>query len=250
MKRYALIAVSCVFSLAARAAVPEYVTQAIANADRPAADTARDAARHVVALLVFSGAKPGDRIADLVPGGGYFTRLFSNVAGAKGHVYAVIPAEMQKNPKMVKATEAIVQMPAFANVSEEIDPIDDTGARAFASGPLDLVWTSDNYHDLYGAFGAQHAAAADAAIFRALKPGGVFVVIDHVAMPGATTAPTTLHRIDPETVKAQVLAAGFVLDGTTDVLANPADTHMLKVFDPAIKGHTDQFAFRFRKPAK
>ncbi len=238
-------------ALALSAAVPDYVTQAIANKDRPADDVARDGARHVLALLVFSGAKPGDRIADFVPAGGYFTRLFSNIAGPKGHVFAVIPEELRKIPKMVLPTEAIAKQPEFANVTEEIEPTDNTGATALASGQLDLVWTSDNYHDLYGFFGAQHAAAADAAIFRALKPGGMFVVVDHVALPGASaTAPKTLHRIDPETVKAQVLAAGFVLDGTTDVLANPADTHTLKVFDPSVRGHTDQFAFRFRKPGK
>ena len=238
-------------ALALSAAVPDYMAQAIANKDRPTDDVARDTNRHVLALLVFSGAKPGDRIADFVPGSGYFTRLFSNVAGPKGHVFAVIPQELSKTPKMVLPTEAIVKQPEFANVTEEIEPVDSTGAGALASGQLDLVWTSDNYHDLYGFFGAQHAAAADAAVFRALKPGGVFVVVDHVALPSASdTAPKTLHRIDPETVKAQVLAAGFVLDGTTDVLANPADTHTLKVFDAAIKGHTDQFAFRFRKPGK
>ncbi len=247
MKRLAAALAALVLS----AAVPDYVTQAIASKDRPADDVARDTDRHVLALLVFSGARPGDRIADFVPGGGYFTRLFSNLAGPKGHVFAVIPAELGKTPKMVLPTEAIVKQPEFANVTEEVEPVDDTGARALASGQLDLVWTSDNYHDLYGFFGAQHAAAADAAIFRALKPGGVFVVVDHVALAGASdTAPKTLHRIDPETVKAQVLAAGFVLDGTTDVLANPADAHTLKVFDPAVKGHTDQFAFRFRKPGK
>ncbi len=238
-------------ALALTAAVPDSVTQAIANKDRPADDVARDGNRHALALLVFSGAKPGDRIADFVPEGGYFTRLFSNIAGPKGHVFAVIPQELSKIPKMVLPTEAIVKQPAFANVTEEIEPSDDTGAAALKSGPLDLVWTSDNYHDLYGFFGPQHAAAAVASIFRALKPGGVFVVVDHVALPGASgTAPKTLHRIDPETVKAQVLAAGFVFDAKTDVLANPADTHVLKVFDPAVRGRTDQFAFRFLKPSQ
>ncbi len=247
MKRLAAV----LAALALAAAVPDYVTQAIANKDRPAEDVARDTNRHTLALLVFSGAKPGDRIADFVPAGGYFTRLFSNIAGPKGHVFAVVPQELAHNPKMVQPTEALAKQPEFANVTQEIEPTDDTGAKALASGQLDLVWTSDNYHDMYGFFGAQHAAAADAAIFRALKPGGIFVVVDHVALPGASaTAPTTLHRIDPETVKAQVLAAGFVLDATTDVLANPADTHTLKVSDPAVKGHTDQFAFRFRKPGK
>jgi predicted methyltransferase len=113
-----------------------------------------------------------------------------------------------------------------------------------------MAWTSDNYHDIYGFFGADHAAAADAAIFSALKPGGVFIVIDHAALPGASaTAPTTLHRIDPATVKAQVEAAGFKLEAESPILANPADPHTQKVFDPAIRGRTDQFVFKFRKPA-
>ncbi len=239
-------------SLPARAAVPEYDSRALAAPGRPAADTARDAARHTLALLVFSGAKPGDRVADFVPGSGFFTRLFSQVVGAKGHVYAITPAELAAaKPALAAGVAALAAEPAYANVTAVVEPTAQTGAKALAEGPLDLVWTSDNYHDLYGFFGAAKAAAADAAIFRALKPGGVFVVIDHVALPGtSSTAPGRLHRIDPETVKAQVLAAGFVLDTTTDVLANPADPHTARVFDPAIKGRTDQFAFRFRKPAK
>jgi predicted methyltransferase len=77
----------------------------------------------------------------------------------------------------------------------------------------------------------------------------VFVVLDHSGLPGSSaTAPTTLHRIDEATVKAQVLAAGFVLVGESDVLRNPADTRTLAVFDPAIRGHTDQFVLKFRKP--
>ena len=250
MKRLAAAAFLCT-SLAAHAAVPEYVTAAVAAKDRPPEDTTRDASRHVVALLVFSGIKPGDRVADFVPAGGYFTRLFSSIVGPKGRVYGVIPKELANIPKMVNPVAAMVKQPQFANVTEEIEPTDETATKAAADGKLDLVWTSDNYHDMYGFFGPSHAAAADAAIFSALKPGGTFVVVDHVALPGTSdTAPKTLHRIDPETVKAQVLAAGFVLDGTTDVLANPADPHTIKVFDPSIKGHTDQFAFRFRKPAK
>ncbi len=239
-------------ALSARAAVPEYDAKAIAAPDRPAADTARDAARHTLALLVFSGAKPGDRVVDFVAGGGFFTRLFSSIVGPKGHVYAVTPSELAaKVPKMVQQLAALAAQPAFSNVTAVVEPTAQTGTKALSEGAMDLVWTSDNYHDVYGFFGPAQAAALDAAIFRALKPGGIFVVIDHVALPGASaTAPQTLHRIDPETVKAQVLAAGFVLDTTTDVLANPADPHTAKVFDPSIKGHTDQFAFRFHKPAK
>ena len=237
----------------AGAAVPDYDTQAVQSHDRPAADTARDDARHTLALLVFSEAKPSDRIVDAVPGAGFFTRLFSHVVGPKGHVFAVTPAELAKaKPSLASSIAALAAQPGYGNVTAVVEPTAAIGTAAAAQGGgVDLVWTSDNYHDVYGFFGPAQAAAMDAAVFRALKPGGLFVVIDHTALPGASaTAPTTLHRIDPETVKAQVLAAGFVLDATTDVLHNPADPHTAKVFAPDIRGHTDQFAFRFRKPAK
>ena len=94
-------------------------------------------------------------------------------------------------------------------------------------------------------------AKFDKKVFDALKPGGLFVVIDHVAPAGSGLADTnTLHRIDPAVVKREVEAAGFVFDGESNALRNPADPHDLKVFDKAIRGHTDQFIYRFRKPAK
>lgn len=237
----------------AAAAVPAYDTQAVAAPDRPPADTARDAARHTLALLVFSTVKPADRVIDFVPGTGFFTRLFSRAVGPRGHVFAVTPREFSDiMPGPARRIAALAAQPAYSNVTAAIEPTAEVGTAALAQGgPVDVVWTSDNYHDIAGFFGAGKAAAADAAIFRALKPGGLYVVIDHAAAAGADIATgKTLHRIDPQIVKAQVLAAGFVLDATTDVLANPADPHTATIFDPAIKGHTDQFAFRFRKPAR
>ena len=228
-------------------AVPPAVAAALDSAGRPASDTARDAARHPGQLIAFAGLKPGDTVADFVPGTGYYTRIFSALVGPAGHVAAIIPAELAaKLPKAAPTIEAIAHAPGYGNVTTVVESAAET-ARGLK---LDAVWTSDNYHDIYGFFGAKTAAAADASIFAALKPGGVFVVIDHVGLPGSSdTAPTTLHRIDPETVKAQVQAAGFVLEAQSDLLHNPADTHLDKVFIPAIKGHTDQFVFRFRKPA-
>ena len=115
--------------------------------------------------------------------------------------------------------------------------------------PVDVAWTSQNYHDIYGYLGVDVAAAMDRAVFAMLRPGGVFVVVDHSGLPGSSaTAPTTLHRIEEATVKAQVLAAGFVLAGTSDVLRNPADPRTAAVFAPEIRGHTDQFMLKFRKP--
>jgi predicted methyltransferase len=198
-------------------------------------------------VLALSGIKPGDKVGDFMPGQGYFTRLFSAVVGPSGHVYALVPAELAaKAPKIPAAISALAAEPDHKNVTLIVAPT----ARTRAPEPLDLIWTSQNYHDVYGFFGADAAAQADAAVFRALKPGGRFVVIDHVANPGtAKTSPTTLHRIEPGVVKEQVLAAGFRLVATSDVLRNPADPHTLKVFDPAIRGHTDQFIMVFQKPA-
>jgi predicted methyltransferase len=252
-KTPAVLAILLSCAASAQAATPSYDTAALAATDRPATDTSRDEARHTLALLVFSQAKPGDRIIDLMPGTGYFTRLFSHVAGDHGHVLAVTPAELaQVMPKLPAAITALATQPSYGNVSAVVEPTAQTGTAALAQGgQVDVVWTSRNYHDMYGFFGAAQAEAADRAVFRALKPGGVFILTDHAASPGAGGSVTTkLHRIDPETVKAQVLAAGFVLDATTDVLSNPADPHTIPVFLPSIKDHTDQFAFRFRKPAK
>jgi predicted methyltransferase len=247
--RLALAGTLALSSLAATAAtvIPAYIAAAVANPDRPAADTARDAQRHPAELLAFAGLKPGDQVIDFIPGGGYFTRIFANVVGAKGRVFAITPSELAaKVPKMAQGIVALAAQPAFSNVTPLVQPVAVTGD----GGHVDMAWTSDNYHDIYGFFGADHAAAADAAIFSALKPGGVFIVIDHAALPGASaTAPTTLHRIDPATVKAQVEAAGFKLEAESPILANPADPHTQKVFDPAIRGRTDQFVFKFRKPA-
>jgi predicted methyltransferase len=222
------------------------IAAAVASPARPAADVARDALRKPAALLAFAGIKAGDRVADLIPGQGYFTRLFSTVVGSKGQVYAIVPAELaQVLPSAVDAAKAVAADPAFANVSVLVLPT----ASVKAPQPLDVAWTSDNYHDLYAFFGPDQAEAFDKAVYAALKPGGVFIVIDHVAASGADRATVKhLHRIDPAVVKAQVLAAGFGLEAQSPLLANPADAHDQPVFAPAVKGQTDQFVFRFRKP--
>jgi predicted methyltransferase len=228
-------------------AAPSPIDQAVHWSGRPAADVARDPLRHPSALLAFADLKPGEAVADLMPGGGYFTRLFSRVVGPQGHVYAIVPAELaQVAPKTLVMAQSMAADPALSNVKVLSMPI----AQFAAPARLDLVWTSDNYHDVYGFFGSDKAAAMDRAIFAALKPGGMFVVIDHVAAGDArAAAPATLHRIDPAVVRSQVVAAGFVPAGESDVLHRPEDDHSKKVFDPAVRGRTDQFVYRFRKPA-
>ena len=219
---------------------------AVSAPTRPAADVARDGLRKPAALLVFSGIKRGDRVADIMPGQGYFTRLFRGVVGPNGRVYAVVPTELaQVNPKGLDAIRAAAAEPGMSGVQVLTAPT----AEITAPEPLDLAWTSDNYHDLYAFFGPDKAAQLDAAVFKALKPGGVFIVIDHVAAAGGDAAAVRrLHRIDPEVVRAQVTAAGFKLEAQSAILANPDDTHLDPIFSPTIRGRTDQFVFRFRKP--
>jgi predicted methyltransferase len=251
MKPALLLFAASAFVLASCAHAPNTppsaaIQAAVASPERPAADAQRDAARKPAELLAFAGVKPGDRVADLIPGGGYFTRLFSNAVGPTGHVYAVVPAEFVKlAPKSLAAAQAIPTKTSFTNVTVVSEPL----AALMMPEPLDVAWTSDNYHDVYGFVGAAAAAQLDAAVFKALKPGGVFVVVDHAANPGTSdTSSNTLHRIDPETVKQQALAAGFKLEAESSLLRNPDDKHDVAVFAPAVRGHTDQFVLKFRKP--
>jgi predicted methyltransferase len=215
---------------------------AIADPSRPAADKARDAARKPAEMIAFAQMKPGQTVLELLPGGCYFTRIFSKVLGPSGHLYAAIPDPKGKDAE--PAAAAIAAAPGYGNIT--VVPIQPLPKLP----PLDLVWTSWNYHDLHLTRVHADMAAVDKEWFAMLKPGGVVVIVDHAALPGSPPVETAdkLHRIDPAVVKTEMAAAGFVFDGETNVLANPADPHTKIVFDPSIRGKTDQFAFRFRKP--
>jgi len=226
--------------------VHDVIAAAIANPARPESDTKQDADRKPLEVLTFTGVKPGDQVADFIPGRGYVTRLFSKIVGKNGHVYAIVPEELKKTAD--EAVKEIAADPEYPNVTVMREPV----SIFTAPVPLDMVWTSMNYHDLHDKFfGPADIAKLNKTIFDALKPGGIYLVLDHTAEKGSGVRDTdTLHRIDPEVVKKEVLAAGFELDAQSDVLKNPADDHTLKVFDPAIRGKTDKFIFKFRKPMK
>src|ERR1700730_3869444 len=232
----------------AQADTAALIRNAIADPTRPPEQVARDADRKPAEVVALAGLRPGARVADFMSGGGYFTRIFSRVVGSSGRVYAFLPDEELANckPEEVAGTRAIEHNAAFANAAVLTGP-----ANSFrAPEPLDLVFTSQNYHDLHDEFmRPTDAAVFNKAVFEALKPGGTFVIIDHAAQPGSGLRDTdTLHRIDPASIIREVEAAGFVLESQSDLLRNPADTHMSMVFDPVIRGHTDQVFLRFRKP--
>jgi predicted methyltransferase len=225
---------------------PAYVSAAVADSTRPKADTDLDAERKPADMLVFAQVKPGETVVDFMPGAGYFTRLFSDVVGPKGKVYAFIPTELAKFSKKPLPASGAQTDPDRPNITAIVAPVDDFAVPT----PADVIWTSQNYHDLHDPFmGPADMKVFDTAVYKALKPGGLFIVLDHAAAPGSGVADTnTLHRIDPAVVKAEVTAVGFKYVGQSKVLANPADNHTLKVFDPAIRHHTDQFIYAFRKP--
>ena len=241
--------VSGPFGADARAAnsPDDAITSAVADPARPEGDRSRDAARKPVESLHFAGVKPGDAVADFNAGAGYFTHLFSDVVGSRGHVYAIEPVEIQQY--IAKSTAELRGYAAdHGNVTVSVE----TALESLhLPRKLDLFWISQNYHDLHNRyFGPVDIAAFNKAVFDALKPGGEYVVLDHTAAPGASADVTeTLHRIDPATVRREVEAAGFVFDGRSEILANPADPRTIKVFDKSIQGHTDQFILKFRKPA-
>jgi predicted methyltransferase len=218
---------------------------AIAQPPPGGADALTDPAMKGPEVIAFIGVKPGDRVADIVAG--RFVRALSAAVGPKGRVYAVEPDEMVKaHPEVVQIMKGIMANPANANVELVQAPTNTPGLP----GKLDAVFIRQDYHDLHDKFmGPADLGLFNKAVYAALKPGGVYVVLDHAAEPGSGLRDTEgRHRIDPETVKAEVLAAGFKLDGESKIFANPADDHTKFVFDPAVHGKTDQFLLRFRKP--
>lgn len=249
-----VVAAMSALALAACAATPPpsedqlaqaAIAAAILDTSRPAEDVARDATRKPALLLAFAGAKPGQFIGELLPGTGYFTRLLSTTVGPRGRIVAVVPAQTAARlPVQINPVRAIAANPTYANVTVETPE-----TAPVPSIMVDMIFTAQNYHDIHAFSGAAAVAAVNSAVYGVLKPGGVYLIVDHSAQPGSGVRDVmSLHRIDVEQVKREVIAAGFVLDGESSMLANSNDARALSVFDPAIRGRTDQFVLKFRKP--
>lgn len=219
-------------SVAAYAQTPTpAITAAVADAARPDADKARDAGRKPAQMLALAGVKPGDKVGEFSPGGGFYTRLLAKTVGDGGKVYTV-------NGTVSPGMTAVAA--AYPNVTPIATPFVDFKAPE----PLDVVWTTENYHDFKN---RMDTVAVNKAVFAALKPGGVYLVGDHNAPGTGVSATSTLHRIDVEAVKAEVLQAGFTLETQSALLANPDDKH---TGSPGSEpGDTsDRFVLKFRKP--
>ncbi|MER8898304.1 class I SAM-dependent methyltransferase [Mesorhizobium sp. M0676] len=201
-------------------------------------------------LIRFARIEAGSTVIDVYPGDGDWTRLFSDIVGSEGRVYSFVPAEVAhfKNDPV-----GLMRTLAKELSRENVEATSaDLVAMPEITPPADVLWLHLFYHDLHTALVQKKGATAadfNRAVYKRLKPGGSYVIVDHAAAAGSGTSDTrSLHRIDPAFVREEVEAAGFVLDAESTVLVNKDDPHSTKVFDPAITGETDRFAFRFVKP--
>ena len=214
---------------------------ALAAPERSAANKARDADRKPIETVQFFGIKTGDTVVDMIAVGGWFTEVLSAAVGPRGHVYS-------QNPPFVPETEAEKALVKRLGNAEALRvPF----AQANIAGKIDTVVTAMNLHDIYNGYANQPAGEPAAVellkgIYGTLKPGGVLGLIDHVGVAGQENA--KLHRMLPQQARDAITKAGFTIEAESKLLANPADDHTKGVFDPAIRGKTDQFMFLARKP--
>ncbi len=221
------------------------VAAIVADPARPEADRALDASRHPAELLAFLKLRPGDTVADIWPGD-YWDRLFAAAVGPTCKVYAAHLADADEAERHTTPPAGSKPLPEHPNVTVAVTRANSFGLPTKA----DVIWFRQNYHDLYDKFmGPADVPAFNKAVYNALKPGGRFVIIDHSAPDGSGLAATeTTHRIDAAVVKKDLAAAGFKFVGESDALRNPADDRTKLVFDPSVRGKTDQFVYVFQRP--
>ncbi len=213
--------------------------------ERSDADKARDAQRKPTEVLEFLGLKPGDTVVDIWAAGGWYTEVLSNAVGDDGHVYSQNPPNVLQygDGKYDKALTARLADGRLGNVERTDEPL---ASGSIAPNSIDFAITALNFHDVYNGSGTEATADFMAAVYAVLKPGGIFGIIDHVG--NADVDNTDIHRIDPELAKAAAVKAGFVVEAQSDLLAHPDDDHTKMVFDPSLRGETDRFILRLRKP--
>jgi predicted methyltransferase len=231
-------------------AAPSNLEKAVADSGRPAADTARDAGRKPADSLAWAGIKPGMKVVDLLPGNGYYTRIFAKAVGDNGYVYAYFGSQYDarlKSQNKDPDNQFADLKATYHNLGVVHGPLPDF----VTPEPVDLVWTSLNYHDMHNKAYGMDVNAVNKAIYKSLKPGGYYVIVDHRAAKGAGAGVTeTLHRMDEDITKQEVEAAGFKLVSEGKVLANPSDDDTKRVFEAGEHDHTDQFMLKFQKPHK
>lgn len=237
-----LIVIAALGALGARAE-DEQTTRmraALAAPERSQENKSRDADRKPIETVQFFGIKTGDKVVDMIAETGWFTEVLSAAVGPKGHVY-------MQNPAFLAEREPKDMIARLGNVETVHVSLGEAGL----AGKVDAIVTAMNLHDIYNGFGNQPGGEAPAvefvkAMYAALKPGGVLGVVDHVGIAGQNNA--MLHRMLPQQARDVLTKAGFTIEAESKLLANPVDDHTKVVFDPSVRGHTDQFMFRARKP--
>jgi predicted methyltransferase len=249
IKHLALVLALAGAPLAAKPAAPVTIAAAVAAPNRTPDNVKLDAGRKPAQVLQFLGLKPGMHVLDLLGANAYWAEITSPVVGPGGHVTVWMPSQFYR-PKTQASFEAFEAK--HPNVSIVTSPFE---APALPANYADWVILNDNYHDTYWQNPKLGLPQMDPnaflkAVYASMKPGAVIGVIDHVANPNDDTRATVekYHRIDPNVVKADFKRAGFVFVGSSDLLRNPADKHDVEVHDDRIKGHTDRFIFKFKKP--
>ncbi len=218
-----------------------HMKMALASPERPAEDKARDEARKPIETIQFLGIKPGMKVMDVIAAGGWFTEVLSAAVGPSGKVYSQNPDFFVNRQGFVEAEKE--RNDRLGNVMAVHGEIPSAGLN----GQLDAAITAMNLHDIYNGQGGEQAAVGFVkGVYDALKPGGVFGVIDHRGIAGQDNA--QFHRIQLEQAKDVLTKAGFKIEAESSILANPADDHTKGVRDPSVRGHTDQFLLRARKP--
>lgn len=217
----------------------EAAVMAVDDSRRPSVDTSRDGVRKPAEIVYFSGVRPGMKIAEIAPGGGYYTRILAASVGPEGHVYAMMPEFFANRPGGLDGINSVAA--DYPNVTVVVADFADFELAE----KVDLVWTTENYHDFAN---SPNIAEINVQALEALKPGGIYFVEDHSAPGTGTDATSTIHRIDPMAVIDQVTQAGFVLQAVSDALANPSDPRDVSPRDPAVSPTSEKFALRFVKP--
>jgi len=236
-----LLSAPAVFAQTAPVASPPAAPAAPITAARPQTDIARDVNRKPQEVMAFAGVKPGMKIAELAPGGGYYTRLLSAAVGPPGKVYVIA------SPRQAARPGGLDTLNGLAAVLPNIVVVTSEYTALSLPEPVDVVWTTENYHDFHNGPTA-NIAALNTSVFNALKPGGIFYVEDHSAADGAgLDATSKVHRMDEALAKTELTAAGFTLDAESNLLRNPADN---KAGSNSEAGHfvTDRFMLRMKKP--
>ena len=223
---------------------PDLATR-LSTGERSDTDKARDAGRRPAAIIEFLGIEPGMTVMDLIAASGYYTEVLSEAVGPKGHVYAqnvefVLKFRDGANDKAMTARLDGDRLPNVERLDRELDDL------SLSPNTLDAVITALNFHDIYNGSGPEAAHSMLTAVRDVLRPGGVLGLIEHAGNADADN--DKLHRMDEAKAVAAAEKAGFVVEATSSLLRHPEDDRTRFVFAEGLRGATDRFVLKLRKP--